>query len=112
MLGGKLAVAAEGKTLFMENSGAEVAACQLAVLTTDAVRGKHFTKRTSSGGREKGERLGGRGNNSELKKRAKTKNVIGNTVAKHRSRVERRMYEAKEPTGYVFFFSGKAALAL
>lgn len=52
VLGGKLAVAAEGKTLFMENSGAEVAACQLAVLTTDAVRGKHFTKRTSSGGRE------------------------------------------------------------
>lgn len=40
MLRGKLAVAAERQALFMENSGAVVAARQLAVFATDAVRGK------------------------------------------------------------------------
>lgn len=40
MLRGKLAVAAEREALFMEDSGAVVAACQLTVFATDAVRGE------------------------------------------------------------------------
>lgn len=52
VLRGKLTVAAEGEALFMEYSGAVVAACQLAVFATDTVRGKHFMKKRSSGGGE------------------------------------------------------------
>lgn len=86
MLRGKLAVGAEREALFMENSGAVVAARQLAVFATDAVRGK--TSMSYKQGREKGRggRPGVSGNVFAQKRERNWSDVIGNTIAKYRQK--------------------------